>query len=97
MKKETQKPRYTVTISFHGWTKDGYSSIFKHVDPLIFECTNKNELFKELKELNLENEKSVSRVLIEDHVTLNEYYYSNLGNPDLPPYSLERLKHDMNQ
>ena len=94
MKKETTTLRYKVTINFSGYSQ----TKFKSVEPLEFECKTKNELVKELKDLKLEQDKSVTRVLIEDSATLNEYYYDNTNSPGsgLPPYSLDRFKTDFN-
>lgn len=84
--------KYEVTISFSGF---GSGNTFKVIEPLIFNCKTKRELLKELKELNIENDISVTRVLIELTQLKTEYYYSTREDTGLPLYSLKRVEEDL--
>lgn len=84
--------KYEVTINFSGF---GSGNTFKVIEPLIFNCKTKRELLKELKELNIENDISVTRVLIELPQLKTEYYYSTSKNSGLPLYSLKRVEEDL--
>lgn len=84
--------KYKITISFSGF---GSGNTFKSTEPLIFNCKTKRELLKELKELNIENDISVTRVLIELPQLKTEYYYSTRKDTGLPLYSLKLVEEDL--
>ena len=87
--------KYKITISFTGYKPDG---TFKPVEPMEFSVKTKKDLIKELEELKIESDNTTTRVLIEDSISKIEHYYQSggRGGAGLPPFSIQRVKEDLN-
>ena len=74
--------KYKIQIKFKGFKNDG---TYNMVEPLEFSVKTKKDLIKELNELNIENDETISHVIIYDVAQRIEAHYpiwngTNLSN-----------------